>query len=207
MSKLVAIEELAGVDVLCADKTGTLTQNKLTLGDPFTVNDLPADELILYGALASRAENNDTIDLAVLDGLKDKDALKKYKVVHFLPFDPVHKRTEATIKETDGKEFKVTKGAPQVILELSSNSGKVRMEVDKAVNEFASRGFRSLGVARDEGSGKWQFVGVLPLFDPPREDAKTTIATALAMGVKIKMVTGDALAIAKETAQKTGHGC
>lgn len=206
VSKLEAIEELAGVDILCADKTGTLTQNKLTLGDPFTVNDFSVDQLILAGALASRIENNDTIDLAVLNGLKDKDALKKYEVVHFLPFDPVHKRTEATVKGTDGKEFKVTKGAPQVILKLSANSESVKTEVDKAVNEFASRGFRSLGVARDEGSGSWQFVGVLPLFDPPREDAKETIATALTMGVKIKMVTGDALAIAIETAQKLDMG-
>ena len=206
VSKLEAIEELAGVDILCADKTGTLTQNKLTLGDPFTVNDFPVDQLILDGALASRVENNDTIDLAVLNGLKDKENLKKFEVTHFLPFDPVHKRTEATVKGTDGKEFKVTKGAPQVILELSANSDSVKTEVDKAVNEFASRGFRSLGVARDEGNGEWQFVGVLPLFDPPREDAKETIATALAMGVKIKMVTGDALAIAKETAQKLDMG-
>ncbi len=98
VSKLVAIEELAGVDVLCADKTGTLTQNKLTLGDPFSVNGIPADQVILNGALASRADNNDTIDLAVLGGLKDKDSLKAYEVVHFQPFDPVHKRTEATVK-------------------------------------------------------------------------------------------------------------
>ena len=206
VSKLVAIEELAGVDVLCADKTGTLTQNKLTLGDPFTINDLPADQLILFGALASRAENNDTIDLAVLAGIKDRDALKKYKIEHFLPFNPVHKRTEATVKDADGKEFKVTKGAPQVILKLSANSGNVKADVDKAVNEFASRGFRSLGVAKDDGDGKWQFIGVLPLFDSPRKDAKATIATALAIGVKIKMVTGDALAIAQETAKKLDMG-
>ena len=116
MSRLVAIEELAGVDVLCADKTGTLTQNKLTLGDPFSVNDIPAEQVILDAALASRADNNDTIDLAVLGGLKDDQALKGYQVVHFQPFDPVHKRTEATVKGADGKQFKVTKGAPQVIL-------------------------------------------------------------------------------------------
>ncbi len=206
VSRLVAIEELAGVDMLCADKTGTLTQNKLTLGDPFSVNNISADQVILDGALASRAENNDTIDLAVLAGLKEKDSLKSYKVVHFLPFDPVHKRTEATVKSKDGKTFKVTKGAPQVILELSANAGQVKPDIDKAVNEFAARGFRSLGVARAEGKGQWQFVGVLPLFDPPREDAKATIETARNMGVKIKMVTGDALAIAQETAKKLNMG-
>ena len=206
VSKLVAIEELAGVDVLCADKTGTLTQNKLTLSDPFSVNNIPVEQVILCAALASRADNNDTIDLAVLGGLKNKDSLKVYDVVHFQPFDPVHKRTEATIKTKDAKMFKVTKGAPQVILELSANAGQVKSVVDKAVNEFAARGFRSLGVARAEGEGQWQFIGVLPLFDPPREDALVTIATALAMGVKVKMVTGDALAIAMETAKKLNMG-
>ncbi|MGD0540665.1 MAG: plasma-membrane proton-efflux P-type ATPase, partial [Tepidisphaeraceae bacterium] len=206
VSRLVAIEELAGVDVLCADKTGTLTQNKLTLGEAFSVNNVPADQVILNGALASRADNNDTIDLAVLGGLKDKDALKAYEVVHFQPFDPVHKRTEANVKAKDGRTFKVTKGAPQVILALSSNAGQVKAAVDTAVNEFAHRGFRALGVARAEANGQWQFLGVLPLFDPPREDAKATIATAGKMGVKIKMVTGDALAIAKETAKKLDMG-
>jgi H+-transporting ATPase len=206
VSRLVAIEELAGTDVLCSDKTGTLTQNKLTLGDPFSVNNVPVEQVILNGALASRAENNDTIDLAVLGGVKDKEALKGYEVVHFQPFDPVHKRTEASVKGKDGRTFKVSKGAPQVILALTANAGQVKAGVEKAVNEFAARGFRSLGVARAEGEGPWQFLGVLPLFDPPREDAKATIETARQMGVKIKMVTGDALAIAQETAKKLGMG-
>ncbi|MGA8094493.1 MAG: plasma-membrane proton-efflux P-type ATPase [Steroidobacteraceae bacterium] len=206
VSKLVAIEELAGVDVLCADKTGTLTQNKLTLGDPFCVANVSAEQLILDGALASRADNNDTIDLAVLAGVKNDQDLKGYQVLHFQPFDPVHKRTEASVKGKDGKTFKVAKGAPQVILQLSANVIEVKSAVEKAVDDFAARGFRALGVARAEGEGPWQFVGVLPLFDPPREDAKSTIATALTMGVKIKMVTGDALAIAKETAKKLDMG-
>ena len=206
VTRLAAIEELAGVDVLCSDKTGTLTQNKLTLGEPFSVNGIPPDQVILCAALASRAEDKDTIDLAVIGGVKDDQALKGYQVTHFQPFDPVHKRTEATVKGTDGKEFKVTKGAPQVILELSTNAGHVKPVVEKAVNEFAARGFRALGVARADQKGKWQFIGVLPLFDPPREEAKTTIATARQMGVNVKMVTGDAIAIAKETAIKLGLG-
>ncbi len=206
VTRLAAIEELAGVDVLCSDKTGTLTQNKLTLGDPFCVDDIPADQVILYAALASRVEDKDTIDMAVIGGLKNDQVLKAYQTIHFQPFDPVHKRTEATVKGTDGKEFRVTKGAPQVILELSANAGQVKSVVDQAVNEFAAHGFRSLGVARADQEGGWQFVGVLPLFDPPREEAKATIADARQMGVNVKMVTGDQMAIAKETAQKLGLG-
>ena len=206
VSRLVAIEELAGVDVLCTDKTGTLTQNKLTLGEPFTVNDLPAEQVILNAALASRADDADAIDLAVLGGLKSETALQGYEVVHFKPFDAVSKCTEATVTGADGTSFKVTKGAPQVILKLSANASTVNADVDTAVNDFAARGFRSLGVARAEGEGPWQFLGVLPLFDPPREDAKATIATARQMGVGVKMVTGDALAIAQETAKTLGMG-
>jgi len=206
VTRLAAIEELAGVDILCSDKTGTLTQNKLTLGDPFSVDGVTAVEVILSAALASRAENKDTIDLAVLGGLKNDQDLKGYEVVHFQPFDPVHKRTEATVKGTDGKEFKTTKGAPQVILELSANAGQVKPAVEKAVNEFATRGFRSLGVARADGDGTWRFLGVLPLFDPPRDEARATIATARKMGVAVKMVTGDQSAIARETAEKLGLG-
>jgi H+-transporting ATPase len=206
VTRLAAIEELAGVDVLCADKTGTLTQNKLTLGDPFAVNGIPADQVILDAALASRAEDKDTIDMAVIGGLKSDQALKGYQLLHFQPFDPVHKRTEATVKAADGRTFKVAKGAPQVILEMSANAGEVKPAVEKAVNEFAARGFRALGVARADQEGPWQFVGVLPLFDPPREQAKETIASAREMGVKVKMVTGDQMAIARETARQLGLG-
>jgi H+-transporting ATPase len=206
VSKLVAIEELAGVDVLCADKTGTLTQNKLTLGDPFCLDQTTSDQLILAAALASRADNNDTIDLAVLGGLPDKEVLKPFETTHFQPFDPVHKRTEATVRSADGTTFRVSKGAPQVMQELAGNAAAARDAVDQAVNDFARRGFRALGVARADGDGAWRLLGVLALFDPPRDDAKSTVATAAGMGVTIKMVTGDALAIAKETARTLGMG-
>ena len=206
VSRLVAIEELAGVDVLCSDKTGTLTQNKLTLGEAFTVDGIPADQVVLAGALASRAEDKDTIDLAVLGGLKDAGVLKAYQVLHFQPFDPVHKRTEATVKGSDAKQFDVAKGAPQVILDMSTNAGEVRSAVEKAVNDFAARGFRSLGVARADEKGRWRFLGVLPLSDPPREQAKATIVSAKQMGVSIKMVTGDSIAIAREMSRQLGLG-
>ncbi|MGE5284966.1 MAG: plasma-membrane proton-efflux P-type ATPase [Actinomycetota bacterium] len=206
VSRLAAIEELAGTDVLCSDKTGTLTRNKLTLGEPFGVYGVPADQVILSAALASRAENQDTIDLAVLSGLKNDQVLKGYQVVHFEPFDPVHKRTEATIKTADGSTFKVAKGAPQVILALLADAGQVQPVVDDAIEGFAKRGYRSLGVARTDAQGQWRFLGVLPLFDPPREDSKATIANARRMGVNVKMVTGDQLAIARETAGQLGLG-
>nr|WP_230091275.1 plasma-membrane proton-efflux P-type ATPase [Rhodococcus sp. AQ5-07] len=206
VSRLVAIEELAGVDVLCADKTGTLTQNSLTLGAPYSVDKVTADEVVLAGALASRADNDDPIDLAVLGGLRDKSALQPYTLTHFEPFNPVDKRTEATVTGADEATFKVSKGAPQVILALAGDSAELTPAFEAAVNEFAARGYRSLGVARSDGHDQWRVLGVLPLFDPPREDAETTIATARKMGVSVKMVTGDAIAIAKETAAKVGLG-
>ena len=206
VSRLVAIEELAGVDVLCSDKTGTLTQNKLTLGEPFAVSNVTAGQVILSAALASRADDDDAIDLAVLGGLDDDQALAGYQVTHFQPFDAVRKCTQAAVTAADGTSFKVAKGAPQVIMALSANSRQVKTAVDGAVGDFAARGFRSLGVARADGEGPWQFLGVLPLFDPPRADAKATIATARQLGVAVKMVTGDQVAIARETAKTLGMG-
>lgn len=206
VTKLAAVEEVAGIDVLCSDKTGTLTKAELTPGEPFTVNNVKPEEVILAGALASRAEDQDPIDLAVLSGVKEPKLLKSYQIVHFQPFDPVHKRTEAEVKGPDGKTFKVTKGAPQVILALDPNSEKIQTEVDKAVNEFASRGFRSLGVAHTDDKDKWQLIGIIPLFDPLREDSKDTIRTTRDMGLEVKMVTGDQLAIAKEVGRQLGLG-
>jgi H+-transporting ATPase len=206
VTRLASIEELAGMEVLCSDKTGTLTENKLTLGDPFAVTGRTTDEVIRSAALASRAENQDPIDLAVLSGMSPNGAGDKFEVLHFQPFDPVHKRTEATVKGPDGHEFKVTKGAPQVILALSANAAQVGSAVETAVNAFAARGFRSLGVARADDAGGWQLLGVLPLYDPPRSDSKATIATARQMGINVKMVTGDQLAIARETAAQLGLG-
>jgi H+-transporting ATPase len=204
VTRLAAIEELAGMDVLCSDKTGTLTQNKLTIGEPFCVEGTSPDALIRNAALASRAEDQDAIDLAVLGAIQ-KDQLEAYQVTHFIPFDPVHKRTEASGSGPEGT-FKVTKGAPQVILALSANAADVQHQVGKAVEEFAGRGYRSLGVAYTDGSGAWQFQGILPLYDPLRPDSKATIETAGKMGIRVKMVTGDQMAIGREIASQLGLG-
>jgi len=204
VSHLASIEELAGIDVLCSDKTGTLTQNRLTLGDPFCVEGVSPKELLLSAALASRAEDQDAIDMAVLSAVFPSRTAA-YTVQHFTPFDPVHKRTEADIFAPDG-DFKVTKGAPQVILGLAANAEIVKAQVGKTIDEFATRGYRSLGVARTDQQGDWQFLGVLPLYDPPREDSARTIETAQKMGIKVKMVTGDQVVIGKEIASQLGLG-
>jgi H+-transporting ATPase len=206
VSRLASIEEMAGVDVLCSDKTGTLTQNKLTLGEPYSADGTPADEVVLAAALASREEDEDPIDLAVLSGVKNREQLSHYQIEHFQPFDPVHKRTEAAVVSPDGEKFTVSKGAPQVILDLVDDSEKVRPAAENAIAEFAHRGFRSLGVARRTGSDGWHFLGVLPLYDPPREDSKPTIETARNMGLNVKMLTGDQVAIGKEIATQLGMG-
>jgi H+-transporting ATPase len=206
LTRLEAIEEMAGMDILCSDKTGTLTQNKLTLGEPALFGAKDAQELILAGALASKAEDRDAIDVAVLNGLKEASTLKSFSQTKFIPFDPVHKRTEAEIHGSDGKTFKVTKGAPQVILDMCHPPEDLAKAVNAKVNEFAGKGFRTLGVARLDEAGTWQFLGLLPLFDPPREDSAQTIREANEHGIQVKMVTGDNTAIAVQIAGQLGLG-
>jgi H+-transporting ATPase len=205
VSRLQSIEEMAGIDVLCSDKTGTLTLNQLTLGDPVTFDQTDSQDIILAASLASREENRDAIDEAVLQGLKDKSRLQACSVSKFIPFDPIHKRTEATVKEGD-KTFRVTKGAPQVILQLSIMDDETQAKVVKAVDELAAKGYRTLGVARSEEGTTWNFLGILPLYDPPRQDAAETIAEAQARGIEVKMITGDNVAIGREIARQLGLG-
>jgi H+-transporting ATPase len=206
VSRLESIEEMAGMDILCSDKTGTLTQNKLTLGEPLIFGAKDSQELILAAALAAKAEDQDAIDLAVIDGLADQTVLNSFEQLAFVPFDPVGKRTEATVKSARGKIFKVTKGAPQVILGLAQVAPDIRAEADRAISDFAAKGYRTLGVARAGDGGFWQFLGILPLYDPPREDSAETIRQARSHGIAVKMVTGDNLAIAAEIAEQLGLG-
>jgi len=207
VSRLQSIEEMAGVDILCSDKTGTLTQNKLALGEPEVFAAADAQALILAGALASKAENKDAIDLAVIGGLSDAKVLDGYTQTGFTPFDPVGKRTEGHVKSADGKVFRTTKGAPQVIIELAGLEGEEAARANQLVDELAAKGLRTLGVARSEDDGRtWSFLGILPLFDPPREDSAQTISEAGKHGIKVKMVTGDNVAIAREISGQLGMG-
>ncbi|MGH7780813.1 MAG: plasma-membrane proton-efflux P-type ATPase [Candidatus Binataceae bacterium] len=206
VTHLESIEEMAGIDILCSDKTGTLTQNKLTLGNPVTFAARNPQELILYGALASKEEDQDSIDLAVLSGLKDKAELQRYTQLKFVPFDPVHKKTESTIKDSENRTFKITKGAPQVIMELCHLKTEAASKAQRAVDELAAKGYRTLGVARSVDSDSWDFLGLLPLFDPPREDSEATIADARNHGIEIRMVTGDDVAIGREISRRLGLG-
>ncbi len=206
VSRLESIEEMAGMDILCSDKTGTLTKNELTLGEPVTIGAKNEEELILYAALACKEEDADAIDKAILMALKKKDLLKKFRQLHFIPFDPVRKRTEAEIQADDGSIMKVSKGAPQVILALAKPDAKTTQKVQEVVNKFAQQGYRTLGVAVSRDGESWELLGILPLFDPPREDSAETIRHAKRYGISIKMVTGDNLAIAKQIAKKLGLG-
>jgi H+-transporting ATPase len=202
VSRLVSIEEMAGMDVLCCDKTGTLTKNELVLGEPVVLGRCVRDELILNAALASRREGGDTIDQAVMNGLGDTARLDGFEVGLFVPFDPVRKRTEVEVRGPHGYTFRVTKGAPQVILDLTQPDEITRRRAEDSIEEFARRGYRSLGVAHTDEKGQWRTLGLLSLFDPPRDDSAPTIDGARMMGLDVRMVTGDHVAIAKETARK-----
>jgi H+-transporting ATPase len=208
VSKLVAIEEMAGMDILCSDKTGTITKNELTLADVQPFPGFSAQDVLLSGALASREEDQDPIDGAIIAQARAEltSALQNHRIVAFAPFDPVSKRTEATLEDLQGNRFRVSKGAPQVILELAPDQEDLKAKLNEAVDALAARGYRALGVARTDDSGTWRFVGLIPLYDPPREDSANTIQTAEAMGVQVKMITGDHTAIAKEIAREVHLG-
>ncbi len=204
VSKLSSIEEMAGMDILCSDKTGTLTKNQLTMGDPVLINAKNKEELILTAALACEQNSEDVIDQAILKAVPSTINLNEYETTKFIPFDPTHKRAEATIKQNDST-FQVTKGAPQVILELVQQP-EIIEKVNSAVDHLANAGYRALGVAKKDNNGNWQYLGLIALFDPPRDDTKTTILSAMQMGLNIKMLTGDHTSIAKEISQKIGLG-
>ncbi|XP_047940668.1 plasma membrane ATPase 4-like [Salvia hispanica] len=216
--RMTAIEELAGMNVLCSDKTGTLTLNKLTVDKSLIevfAKGADADHVLLLAARASRTENQDAIDAAIVGTLSDpKEARAGIREVHFFPFNPVDKRTALTYIDNNGNWHRASKGAPEQILTLCNCREDFKKKVHGVINKFAERGLRSLAVARQQVpekskeslGGPWEFVGLLSLFDPPRHDSAETIRRALHLGVNVKMITGDQLAIAKETGRRLGMG-
>jgi len=207
VSRLAAIEEMAGMDILCSDKTGTLTQNKMTISTPYVKENHTQEELFTYALLASREENNDPIEKPLFEWAKEHNLkLPEYKLIKFIPFDPVRKRTEAIIqikKET----IIVTKGAPQVIIELCELNENDKKTAFEKIEEFAQNGFRTLGVAyKNQNKSRFEFVGLIPLYDPPRIDSKEAIKEAKEKGVEVKMVTGDNVAVARYIAKILGIG-
>ncbi|XP_058207803.1 plasma membrane ATPase 4-like [Rhododendron vialii] len=216
--RMTAIEELAGMDVLCSDKTGTLTLNKLSVDKSLIevfAKGVDKDHVLLLAARASRTENQDAIDAAIVGTLADpKEARAGVREVHFFPFNPVDKRTALTYIDAEGRWHRASKGAPEQILTLCNAKEDFKKKVHSIIDKFAERGLRSLAVSSQEvpektkesAGGPWQFVGLLSLFDPPRHDSAETIRRALHLGVNVKMITGDQLAIAKETGRRLGMG-
>ncbi|XP_010531893.1 PREDICTED: ATPase 10, plasma membrane-type isoform X3 [Tarenaya hassleriana] len=216
--RMTAIEEMAGMDVLCCDKTGTLTLNRLTVDKNLIevfVDFMDKDTILLLASRASRLENQDAIDAAIVSMLADpREARANIKEVHFLPFNPVDKRTAITYIDSDGKWYRASKGAPEQILSLCQSKDQITPRVYAIIDKFAEKGLRSLAVAyqeipeksKDSDGGPWKFCGLLPLFDPPRHDSAETILRALNLGVCVKMITGDQLAIAKEMGRRLGMG-
>ncbi|CAR23388.1 Plasma membrane ATPase [Lachancea thermotolerans] len=216
VQKLSAIESLAGVEILCSDKTGTLTKNKLSLHEPYTVEGVEPDDLMLTACLAASRKKKglDAIDKAFLKSLaqypRAKNALTKYKVLDFHPFDPVSKKVTAVVESPEGERIICVKGAPLFVLKTVEEDHPIPEDVhenyENKVAELASRGFRALGVARKRGEGHWEILGVMPCMDPPRDDTAQTVNEARRLGLRVKMLTGDAVGIAKETCRQLGLG-
>jgi H+-transporting ATPase len=206
VSRLTAIEELAGVDVFCSDKTGTLTRNEMRVAEPVALGEHDERELFLVAALASRPENRDPIETPIFEYVDehfpDLD-WKSYRQDAFTPFDPVRKRTEAQV-ENGGQRFLAVKGAAQVLLGMTQLADDEAAKVRTRVSELAAKGYRTLAVGRRDGNAPLELIGLIPLYDPPREDSKQIIADIEAHGVAVKMVTGDNLAIAVEIGRLLG---
>lgn len=210
VSRLLSIEEAASMDVLCCDKTGTLTKNQISVAKVIPYGNYTEEDVILYGGLASKVESRDPIDDAFFNKIKESTQINsvfsKYQLISFKPFNPIVKRTEAKVKDENDKEFQVSKGAIQVILSLVKNDQDLQNIVNNQGKDFASAGFRALGVAKSKNLNTWEYIGIVALHDPPREDSLDTIKTAKSLGVNVKMVTGDHIEIAKQIAGKLGVG-
>ena len=209
VTRLDSIEDAASIDVLCLDKTGTITQNKLSVTDTISFSGYKKEAVITIAALASKEEGMDLIDLTVIEYAKTTGInINAYKQISYTPFNPSIKRTEAII-EADGKRFKAIKGAAQIVISLCRGIDKETMEkANRTIEEFSRKGYRTIAVARSEGDDldNLKLAGLLPLADPLRPDSKSMIEQARKLGIKPMMLTGDNIAIGKEIARQAGIG-
>ena len=207
VTRLNSIEDAASMEVLCLDKTGTITENKLSVTDPIPFQGFEKNDVAIMARLASKEEIRDVIDLAVIDYAKNLPASEQFTQDSFTPFDPATKRSEAII-EHNGIRFRVIKGAPQVILSLCKVDDETGKNVKANVESLSKKGYRTLAVAKSEDNDldNLRLVGLLPLADPPRPDSKETIGELRRLGVQTKMLTGDNVAIAREIASQVDIG-
>lgn len=209
VTKLDSIEDAASIDILCLDKTGSITQNSLSVTDSIPLSGYKKEDVVTVAAMASQEEGMDIIDLAVIGYAKGMGVnFNAYKQISYTPFDPSIKRTEAII-ETNGKQFRVIKGASQLVTSMCSGIDNETIDkANKTVEELSQKGYRTIAVARSEGDDldNLKLMGLLPLSDPPRPDSKNMIEEARRLGVKPVMLTGDNIAIAKEIARHVGLG-
>jgi H+-transporting ATPase len=206
VTRLDASEDAAAMDTLCVDKTGTITMNRLSVTDAITVGEYEKKDVVLYGALASQEANQDPIDLAFISAAKDTQApLSDYVQTRFIPFDPSTRRTESTV-EKEGHSFLVLKGAVNVLINLCRNSPEERARIEKDAEALSAKGYRAIAVAKGTTEDDVKIVGVAALSDKPRPDSSKLIAELRDLGISVKMLTGDALPIAREVADQVGLG-
>ncbi len=204
VTRLSASEDAASMDVLCVDKTGTITANRLSLAEVVPEDGSDENSAILFGALASQEANQDQIDLAFISAARERRLLNgSYAQSKFVPFDPGTRRTEATVR-SDGKEFRVMKGAVDVVARACGLDVVGRIEAK--MNDLAAKGYRTLGVAASDAGGAFRFCGIVALYDAPRPDSKEFIGRLKERGVAVKMLTGDALPVAREISAQVGLG-
>jgi len=206
VSKLTAIEELAGVDIFCSDKTGTLTKNEMQVADPVVFEGFTEEELFIYAVMASKHENQDPIEIPLFHYLDEKfpnSDWTKWQQIEFKPFDPISKQTSAKVAY-EHNEFEVFKGAIQVVLEQINLTENTLIAINESVKLFAEKGYRTLAVGRKVLDGDVKLVGLIPLIDPERSDSAQVIQSMRDNGVQVKMITGDNVAIAEEIGSRLG---
>jgi H+-transporting ATPase len=195
-TRLSAVDEAATMDVLCADKTGTLTSNELKVT---TIRPMPGfkeSDILSMAALASSDGGGDPVDSAIHAAAADKPSANPPKLVKFTPFDPANKMSEATCTDSKGTSLNVAKGAFAVIIKLAQSSPTA----EATANELEAKGFRVLAVASGPPAAM-SFMGFIALSDPPRDDSKELVKELKTLGVRMVMVTGDA----PETAMVVAH--